>query len=176
MAALAVLSALSQPAPAQGVAATPSDVDVRAAFLYRFLDYIQWERARLDADQSIVIGIIGSDDMLDQVRKIVAGRRAQGHSIEVRKMALGDDPAGVQVVYVGAASSAALASIARRAQTASALVVSNADNALSLGSDINFIEVDGRVRFEVDLANVERSGLKLGSGMLSVALRVRGAS
>jgi hypothetical protein len=175
MAALGALIA-SQAVLAQVVASAPSDVEVRAAFLYRFLDYVEWERAHLDADQPIVIGVVGSDEMLDQVRKTVAGRRAHGHPIEVRKMALGDDPTAIQVVYVGASSSAALATIAKRAQAASALVVTNADNALALGSDINFIEADGHVRFEVDLSNVERSGLKLGSGMLSVALRVRGAS
>jgi hypothetical protein len=176
MATLGLVAALSQQVPAQEVASAPSDVEVRAAFLYRFLDYVDWEKSRLDADQAIVIGIVASDEMLDQVRKTVAGRRARGHTIEVRKMAVGDDPAGVQVVYVGASSGATISTIAKRAQAASALVVTNADNALAQGSDINFIEADGRVRFEVDLSNVERSGLKLGSGMLSVAMRVRGAS
>lgn len=149
---------------------------MRAAFLYRFLDYVEWDRGHLEPGQTIVIAVLGNDEMLDEVQRTIAGRRSHEHPIEIRKLSAGDDLTGIQVVYLGTPSSAAIAAMAKRAMAASALLVTNAENALALGSDINFVETDGHVRFEVDLGNVERSGLRLGSGMLSVALRVRNSS
>jgi len=43
------------------------------------------------------------------------------------------------------------------------------------GSAINLVVIDNRVRFEVSLGATEKSGLKLSSRMLSVALWVRPA-
>ena len=52
-------------------------------------------------------------------------------------------------------------------------VVELLGGALNQGSMINFVIVDRRVRFEVALDSVERSGLKLSSRLLAVAQQVR---
>jgi hypothetical protein len=52
------------------------------------------------------------------------------------------------------------------------LVVTEGEGALERGSVINFLVVEGNVRFEVSLPAAEQRGLKLSSRLLSVALRV----
>jgi hypothetical protein len=52
--------------------------------------------------------------------------------------------------------------------------VSDQDGGLSSGSTVNFVEMDRHVRFEISLVAAERSGLKINSGLLSVAARVEG--
>jgi hypothetical protein len=56
------------------------------------------------------------------------------------------------------------------------LAISDADGALELGSMINFRLVDARVRFEVALDPVRRSGLELNTRLLSVAIAVNKGS
>jgi hypothetical protein len=43
-----------------------------------------------------------------------------------------------------------------------------------MGSVLNFVIVDKRVRFEISLTAAERAGLKISSELLSVAVRVHG--
>ncbi|MGA2549435.1 MAG: YfiR family protein [Burkholderiaceae bacterium] len=153
----------------------PSDLDVKAAFLYRFLDYVDWQSSSMQPDEIIVIAVMSGDDMLEAVRRTLQGKRSGSHPLEVRKITPETNLAGVRVVYIGSSVSNSIGAVAKRASATSTLVVTDTENALAQGSDINFVETGGRVRFEVDLENAERAGLKLGSGMLSVAVRVRGA-
>ena len=48
------------------------------------------------------------------------------------------------------------------------LVVSESDGALALGSAINFVVVDDKVRFDVALHSINRAGLKISARLLAV--------
>ena len=52
------------------------------------------------------------------------------------------------------------------------LVVGESPGALGRGAMINFVHEDRRVRFEVDLDTLERSGLGVSSRLLTVARTV----
>jgi hypothetical protein len=54
-----------------------------------------------------------------------------------------------------------------------ALIVTEWDGALAQGSIINFLIVEGRVRFEIALDAAEKRGLRLSSRLLTVAQSVR---
>ena len=56
-----------------------------------------------------------------------------------------------------------------------ALVVTDAEGALDLGSVINFVLVEDRVRFDIALDAAEKRALRLSSRLLSVARSVRGS-
>jgi hypothetical protein len=150
------------------------DTLVKAAFIYRFLDYVEWPNSLKDG-QPIVIGVIAGDDMFDALRSTVHDRSAGNHEIQVRRLQVDDALSGVNVLYVGQDWAKLLATLAHRAQGSATLVVSESDNALVAGSDINFVAVDGHVRFDVDLTNANHAGIRLRSGLLSVALHVVGA-
>jgi hypothetical protein len=78
-------------------------------------------------------------------------------------------------LFVGREQSGRMAELAPAAQRRGILLVTDYDGALDDGSAINLVVIDNRVRFEVSLDATEKSGLKLSSRMLSVALWVRPA-
>ena len=55
----------------------------------------------------------------------------------------------------------------------SVLTITGVERGIDQGSMINFVQVDGRVRFEVNVAVAEKSGLRLSSRLLTVATRVK---
>lgn len=148
---------------------------VKAAFVYRMLEYVEWPAAALgESGTPLVIGVAGADEMAAELEQVTAGRGVRGHPIAIRRLGAGDLPAGLHVVFVGRALRERLPEIARAAAPRAALVVSDAPGALAQGSVVNFVIVDGRVRFEVALDAAERSGLRLSARLLSVALQVQG--
>jgi len=58
------------------------------------------------------------------------------------------------------------------AQGHAVLMVTEAEGALSQGSMVNFVMREDRVRFEVALDPIEKSGLSLSSRLLAVARQV----
>jgi len=60
-----------------------------------------------------------------------------------------------------------------RAAPQNALVVTEWEHALKQGSVINFVIVDGQVRFEISLETAQRRNIRMSSRLLSVAHSVR---
>jgi len=152
-------------------AAQPQEHEVKAAFLYKFLAFVEWPaQSFARAGAPLVIGVLGADDVHFSLQEIVPGRSAQGRPLELRKLKEGERPAGVHMLFVGRAAAAALPKLLAQPGL---LVVSEAEGALEQGAMINFLRVDGRVRFEVAPDLAERRGLRISSRMLAVAQNVR---
>lgn len=148
---------------------------VKAAFLYRFLEYVEWPAGAGDPSAPFVIGTLAADEMATEVQATTAGRSHRGRPIVVQPLRPGDALAGVHMLFVPAAQRARLSEVARAAVPRGVLVVSEGEGAIAHGSAIAFRVIEGRVRFEVALDAAERGGLRLSSRLLSVAYAVRGA-
>ena len=174
MAALACVAATALgPAHAQNGPGI-TERGVKAAFVYKFLGYVEWPPTAFAQDESpIVVGVMGADDIASELADAVRGRTVGTRSVEVRRIRPGDPLTGLQALFIGASERARLAPIARAALARNVLVITESEDALDQGSVINLIVVDGRVRFEVSLEAADRAGLRLSSRMLAVAHLVR---
>jgi hypothetical protein len=110
--------------------------------------------------------------MAAELEQIVATRQVQGRRVLVHRLAPGEPLGGLQVLFVGSADTGRLPGILSAAKDAPLLVVTEAQEALALGSTINFVAVGNRVRFDVDLAAAGRGRLRISSRLLAVARRV----
>ncbi len=166
-------------APATVAAAATSEApgverNVKAAFLYKFLSYVEYPQALLDNNAPYVVGVAGTDDIAAELSRITAGRNINNHPVQVRVVRAGDTLAGVHLLFIGAAEAArGSPALLRAAQQAGVLSVTETPGALQAGSVINFRLVDDRVRFEVSLEAAEKSNLRLSSRLLSVAYTVQ---
>jgi hypothetical protein len=153
-----------------GIDAATAVRRVKAAFLYRFVDYVEWpEAAFASAAAPVVIAVVGDDRLADELLRIVAGRTAGARPFTIRKLG-GDVPATVGVhVLFRAGEGGRHPTVAAAAPV---LVVGEADGALERGYTINFVLVDEHVRFDVSLGDADRRGLKLSSRLLAVAHEV----
>jgi hypothetical protein len=159
------------------VAQEPSTLErrVKAAFLYQFLSYITWpEQALPPPGEPLVIGVMGAPDIADELGATLAGRTAQGRPVVARAMAPGEPSAGLHMLFIDRSQQNRLREEARAARESSTLPVSEVDGALDYGVVINFVTVEGRVRFEVSLDNAQGSGITISSRLLALAYRVVG--
>lgn len=171
---LVASSALAQAPGARADAVANLDRVVKAVFLFKFLDYVEWPAGTFgDPSAPYVIGILGADDIAHELGQTVAGRKIGNRGIEVRRLRRGDSLAGLHMVFVGASDSAQLAPLVRPAQAQPILVVAEDERGLPAGAAINLVVVDGKVRFDVALDAAERAGIRLSSRLLSVARSVR---
>lgn len=145
--------------------------EVKAAYLFRFLAFVEWPQSSfLRPDSPIVIGVLGDEAVLEELRAIVPGRVVQGRPVAAVRLRESASLAGVHVLFVGREASAQLA---RLAPTRAILVVSDAERGLDQGAVVNFVRAEGRVRFEVAVDAAEQRELRISSRMLAVASNVR---
>ncbi|KQV46464.1 YfiR family protein [Duganella sp. Root336D2] len=142
---------------------------VKAAFLYKFLGYMEFPTA---PGPSLVVGVLGADEVAAELAQITSGRSVGNRSISVRKVGEGDALGGLNLLFVGGDASLAEAAL-HTAEKNGTVVVTEQLNGLQNGSVINFRLVDERVRFEVSLPAAERCNVRLSSRLLSVAYFVQ---
>ena len=167
-----VAAGLASPRPVQADAQA-DEYRVKAAFLYKFGSYIEWPRGSFaSADSPVTIGVMGAETLAEELAQIVAGRNVNGRPVRVRRLRPGDPIAGLHVLFVGRADGGRLAEILAAARGQALLTVTESDEGLELGSMINFVVVEDKVRFDIAPPPSESSNLKISARLLGVARKV----
>lgn len=149
-----------------------TEYQVKAAYLYKFIGYVEWpSRAQGAPDAPLTIGVIGADGLADELQQAVAGRTIQGRAISVRKLGNGDPVAGLQILFIGRTVSD-IAGLLAAARESDVLTVTESDDAFALGSVINFVVVQDKIRFDIALQSAEHAHLRISSRLLAVARKV----
>lgn len=155
-----------------------SEAQIKAAYIYKFGSFVDWPGSAFAATASpIQIGLIEADALLEPLAQAVAGRTLHGRSLVVRRLSRTESPAGLHMVFLGRSLHARMAELLTSLRRSPTLVISESEGALELGSMINFVILEDRLRFEVAPRNAERSGLAISARLLAAAVRVevRGA-
>ncbi len=178
LAALLCCTLLSAPsaAPAAGEAsANGVAAQVKAAYIYRFAEHIEWPAAAF-ADQAapLAIGVVGAEPVAAELNQLRLTRQIKGRAVTVRTIRPGESAGGIQLLYVGALDGARLKRTLDAAQTQGVLSITDGDGTLAAGSVISFVQVDNRIRFDVSIAHAERNGLKISVRLLAVAHKIEG--
>ena len=143
---------------------------VKAAYLFRFAQYVEWPS--LAADSPFVIAISGAEDVAVHLERLLPGMSVNGHRVVVRRLTRAQELDGVHILYIGAKAFSRTRALRTQAIDRPILVVTDHELGLDGGGIINFIEVDSNLRFEISLIAADRSGLKINTQLLSVAARV----
>ena len=168
---IGIATGVAGPRPAQADAQA-DEYRVKAAFLYKFGSYIEWPSGSFArADSPVAIGVMGADALADELVQIVAGRNVNGRPVRVRKLRPGDPIAGLHVLFVGR-DSGRLAEILAAARGQALLTVTESEEGLELGSMINFVVVEDKVRFDIAPPPSESGNLKISARLLGVARKV----
>lgn len=173
-AACVVIACLMLPAAAAPPERNALERGVKAAFLFKFASYVEWPMASFpQADTPVVIGVTGAEDVAADLERLVAGKHVNGRTVTVRRLKENEVSTGVHILFIGAPERARIAPLVKSAQQNNTLVVTETEGALALGSAINFMLIDGRVRFDAAPESAEKAGVKLSSRLLGVANSVR---
>ena len=166
----ALLVAFSFLGTSQLLAAQFSVDAVKAAYLFRFAQYVEWPGPVVDAP--FVIAVTGAEDVAVHLERLLYGMTVNGRRAEVRRITQSHELEGVHILYVGARVFARTRALRASAIERPILLVTENRDGLNGGGVINFIEVNRNLRFEISLNAADRSGLKINAALLSVAARV----
>lgn len=157
--------------PTASAATETSECSVKAAYLYQFLSYVEWPPEAFDGrDAPLVVGLFGADAVLADFERVAGGRRVNGRPLQVRRLAAGEPPDGVHLLFLGRSAPTtgpAVWALGGRP----VLVVTDLPSGLPEFGALNFVTVDQKIRFEASQRNAERAGLKLSSRLLLLAER-----
>jgi YfiR/HmsC-like len=158
------------------VRAEPADVaiareyQVKAIFLYNFAQFVTWPAATFaDTHTPITIGILGGDPFGDFLEDVVRGEVIDGRSLTIKRFKGVEAEIDCHVLFVSKSETARLVQILAAVGGKSILTVGETEAFARQGGIINFITVDNKVRYEINLDAAKRANLDISSKLLRLA-------
>lgn len=149
---------------------------IKAAFLHHFGTFVEWPASAFAGPgDSLNIGVIADDETTAYLRELSARRSLQGRPIRVVRVDRDTELDGVHIVFVPRGAMHHLPRIVEVIDGRPVLLVVDSAPGSTTGAVVEFVVVDDRVRFDVDLDAAQRQGLRMSSRMLQVARQVVGA-
>jgi hypothetical protein len=149
-----------------------SEYQVKAAFLLNFGKYVEWPSASVG--DAIDICVLGRDPFGSTLDETLAGHTVDGRQVKPRRLSDVSQARGCNILFVSRAAQAPVDAVLSRLAGAPVLLVGEQNHFARQGGMINFVEVDNKVRFEINEAAAKKAGLKISSQLLKLATIVEG--
>lgn len=154
-------------------AEAPREYQLKAAFIYNFLQFVDWPPgAFADRAAPIVVATVGDDPFQGALDKAIGGKAVGGRALVVRHFAKGPDVKGCQLIFVPEGQEEQFGAALQKLANAPVLTVGESEAFARQGGMIRFFEEDNRLRFEINPTAAEKVGLRISSKLLKLA-RIR---
>ena len=169
-----VLSALALLALAGGLGAAPeprpAEYEVKAAYLYNFAKFVEWPSGA--GRDTFVLAILGRDPFGPLLDNVMAGKSVAGRRLTIRRLETAADVQGVDMLFVAASEATRLPEIVKQLEGVPTLTVGETDGFVGRGGMVGFRIMDEVVRFDIDLDQSSRAGLRVSSQLVRVARKI----
>jgi uncharacterized protein DUF4154 len=150
---------------------------IKAGFMYKFLFFTQWpEEAFGNDSDTITIAIVGHDPFGD-IFNTIEGKIIDGRRLTINRY---EKPPSIQslkkcqLVFFSPSLNKEISSIIKALGDYPVVTVGDSEGFFRSGGMINFIIVENRVTFEVNVLAAKRAGIDFRSKLLRVANRIVG--
>lgn len=150
----------------------PEEYHVKAVYLYNFGKFVQWPASE-NKSESFTICVLGRDPFGPALDTTLAGESIDNRKLLAKRIANSRDAAGCQILFISASESARLKEILATVEKFRVLTVSDIPGFTANGGMIQFVLMDNKVRFEVNVSATEKAGLTCSSQLLKVASDIR---
>ncbi len=146
---------------------------LKTEFIERFTQFIEWPAgARANADRPFVVGVYGKTALARSLRELVRRQPIKGFRgtlVEVREP---DEAADCDLLFIAETARDDLGEVLARTGDRPVLTIGDTPGFARRGVLINFVRDGDRLRFEVNKAAAEQSGLRFSSKLLRLATLV----
>jgi hypothetical protein len=156
---------------------TASEYAIKAAFLFNIIKYAEWAPGSPLSDPSkpIVVAIVGDDPFGSTLDDAVRDRTVRGRRVLVVHAANLKSVKQAHVAFISSSEASRAGDAISALNSRSTLTVGDTEAAAQALVMVNFVVVQGRVRFDVNQAQARRNGIELSSQLLKLARYVHEA-
>jgi len=150
--------------------ATLLEYQIKAAFIYNFLKFIDLPKVKENG--TINVCIFG-DDPFGKAIYLLEGKKVGNKTLHIKKIDEVKKISGCQVVFFPASQKDKLKEALEFAKKKPILTIGEVPHFLDMGGVINFVIIDGKIRFEINESIARELGIKISSRLLRLARQVK---
>lgn len=146
-----------------------AEPELKVEFIERFTRFVEWPGA---GPGPFVIGVLGRSPLEPYLRDLARARQVKGRPLHVRAIADLEDVGGVHLLFIPSSEETHLRRVLARTDGRAILTVGDTAGFAEAGVILNFYTAGETLRFEVNEAAAQRSGLVISAKLLRLARRV----
>ena len=158
---MGLLSATDNPQPQEKMYAT---------LILNFARGMQWPDNAHNSE--FVIGVLEYPPLLSELESAATSIKVGSRKIRVKAISTGDDPAGCHVLFVPAFKSRSFQSLLAKLRNEPTLLITNKPDLAKNGAGINFVLVNGKLKYEINTTAIEARGLKISAAIKGMGIVV----
>lgn len=160
--------------PLRRAVAQAGEYQVKAAYLYQFLNFVVWPgHAFLAPDSPYEICILGTDPFGAELDNTVRGKQVRGRSVHVQRLGSPASARHCQILFIAASERTRLPWILEAVAGLPLLTVSELRDFEDRGGMVRFVVEHDNVRLRVNPDSSAAVGVQISSKLLSVSTVVR---
>lgn len=163
------------PHPAAAAEALVGEYRLKAAFLYRISQFVEWPEPESEsAERAFHICVLGSNPFGESLREL--STRTHGkRPIALLFPATAREARACQMVYLESAGKKAVGELAAGLADLPVLTVGGSEQFVDQGGGVGFVVEGGKLRLEINLDALRRANLKPSAKLIEVAVRLVGS-
>ncbi len=169
--AIALLIVISSTAPVH--ANSELERKVKAAFVYNFAKFVAWPAATNNSSARFNICVAGHTALGDVISQSLENRTINSRKIHISDIGNSVEQLdNCQILYLNGSNSPDLGRLLAVARRKPILTIGENENFTSEGGIIQFLLVDGKVRFSINQTAADSAGLAISAKLLEVSYKV----
>ena len=133
---------------------------VKAAFLYHFLKFVDWPVPPVDRPWQI--GVVGSAQFTEVLAETVKGKTVKGRPVTVVPVVITTDVRNCHIIFFSSPLKSTPANVT------GVLTVGEDARFLAAGGILNFFLEDNKVRFEINAQAAHSAGLRMSAQLMQL--------
>lgn len=153
-----------------------SEYQRKASLICTIVRSTQWPAKKFaQADSPFVIGVYGTDAISEYLREMIQDRRFHDRSVVVKHLHAREELVGCHVLFVSRSERERLGPVLGEVRRENILTVGESDDFLDRGGVVNFVIVEGNVRYQINGSSARRERLTISGKLLQYAWDPRAA-
>ncbi len=144
--------------------------NLKAAFIYNFTRFIEWDSASVAKE--FVIGIIGSSTISKPLEEIAKARLVHDKKIIIKNFTQKEEMGDCNLLFISKNARIPLEEVLAVVKGRNILVVGETETYATRGTAFNFVLVDDKLKFEANPKAIVAAGLKASAQLLKLAIIV----
>lgn len=144
---------------------------IKGMFVYNFAKYIDWTHA--SPSNNFRICVYGKSEITDNLFRIAANKKINNRTIEIVTINNLTDAANCQIIFISKSQNHILKEAIEKLGSQGILLVTEDTEMAQKGACMNIIQVDGKIKFELNQNAARRDGIKIANQLQSLAILVK---
>jgi hypothetical protein len=144
---------------------------VKSAFLYNFTKFIEWP-SETQKKSDFVMCVAGNPELHTKLVETIGDKKNAGLPIKFSRILHPGEAQQCQLLFLGFVEPERLSDWLGALSDQAVLTVSDDSGFIAMGGMIQFVIVDGKIRFDINQSAANRLSIKMSSKLLGLARNV----